>query len=57
MSIIKGNMVYSVEEFNDYWLVKYSLGGIQFSYRVTKSRCQTFKELKKMITSDELFYA
>ncbi|MBO7187615.1 MAG: hypothetical protein J6V68_04390 [Clostridia bacterium] len=57
MSIVKGNMVYSVEEFDDFWLVKYSLGGIQFSYRVTKSRCQNFKELKKMITSDELFYA
>ena len=33
MSIVKGNMVYSVEEFDDFWLVKYSLGGIQFSYR------------------------
>jgi len=55
MSIVKGNLEYFIEEKEDCWVVAYTIDNLKFSYKVSKTRCETFKDLKKLLTSDKLF--
>ena len=54
MKIIKGTTEYSVSERSEYWIVSYSAGKLIVEYKIFKSECATFDELKhRIITSDE----
>jgi len=54
MRITKGKMVYTIAEHMNGWIISYTSGKLVVEFKISKTECATFSELKNYIlTSDE----
>lgn len=55
MKITKGTTEYTVTENTKNWIIVYSKGKLIVEYKISKSECKTFEELKQRVIISEEF--